>query len=388
MSGDVLFGWTTRTNIAMSQLEVIIVVLLLLMSIPDLCRRFGRQALTFLVYILFGVCGLPFLADGTRDVLSGVGHFGFILLLFVVGLEIKLPGLPVLCRRVASIWWPLFILYVGICLVVFAVGFSKEVALFSAAALAACSISMAFPALRQLTTLTDDSRVKLETTMVLLEVQAMIMLVAGEVFLHHGVGWRLPLHLLLVVGVIAALAFTADHVSRGFRAILDRTTHWKTHLLVLVILVICALGDRLGLPAPKTAFFLGLFMAQTTGHGLLLEEHLAPISHRFLIPVFFVALGAQVDLVGMSMWAIVSAVCAGVFILELKLWLFARAIPNGKSQTAATLILSPNLTIVAIAAETLYRYPPTASGAAWLVLCGLSITFLALIRLPPEPHIP
>ena len=39
----------------MTTIEITIVILLLLMGVPDLCRKLGRPALAYAVFILFGL---------------------------------------------------------------------------------------------------------------------------------------------------------------------------------------------------------------------------------------------------------------------------------------------------------------------------------------------
>jgi Kef-type K+ transport system membrane component KefB len=51
----------------------------------------------------------------------------------------------------------------------------------------------------------------------------------------------------------------------------------------------------MGLSAAKTAFFLGLFMSRAQFEGMSVEEYIAPISRRFLIPIFFMSLGLLID---------------------------------------------------------------------------------------------
>ena len=49
----------------------------------------------------------------------------------------------------------------------------------------------------------------------------------------------------------------SSHVVKLCQTIIQKTTQWRVHFLVLLVLIICAVGDRLGLSAAKTAFFWG-----------------------------------------------------------------------------------------------------------------------------------
>src|ERR1700690_2119781 len=98
----------------------------------------------------------------------------------------------------------------------------------------------------------------------------------------------------MAVTVYLISRFSA-HVVKLCQWIIQKTTQWRGHFLVLLVLIIFAVGERLGLAAPKTAFFLGLFMGRAEFHGQRVEEYIAPISRRFLIPIFFMSLGLAID---------------------------------------------------------------------------------------------
>lgn len=368
----------------MTQLEITLLVLVLLMSVPDLCGRVGRPALAYLIYIFVGVFCAPWLASGTRGVMAGVGEFGLILLLFVVGLEINLPRWRDVWVGVKMGWKALALLYSIFFLCVMASGFSPETAIIAVAALSACSMSLSYPAMKQMFGSPERCPSTLRVLMVLLEVQSMAVLVVGDALLVHGLGWRIILQLGFVLLALFVLAFFADHVTAGMRMIIERASHWRTHLLAGLILAICAVGDRMGLPAPKTAFFLGLFMGRTSGGGMAIEEHLAPIGRRMLIPLFFVGLGGRVDWSVMDPIVVLGAVCGGVFMLAAKVTLFRRVSGVTQYGAAGAAMLAPNLTIVAIGAEALYAHPSVVEAADWLLVSGLVMTSIAVLWLPNE----
>lgn len=143
----------------------------------------------------------------------------------------------------------------------------------------------------------------------------------------------------------------------------------------------CALGERLGLDATKTAFFLGLAMGRAKHDNLPLEEHIAPISQRFLIPVFFVALGMQIDWrLLFSFTALLALGTVGMF-LGVREVLHRRWLGFGGDQHAF-LLLCPNLTMVALAAKAMIDLGTDARLTAWLVLTGLFMTISSLMLLP------
>jgi len=163
--------------------------------------------------------------------------------------------------------------------------------------------------------------------------------------------------------------------------VLERTTRWRLHFVALLVLAICAIGERLGLSGPKTAFFLGLFSSRVRHDGRSLEDYLAPISRRFLIPLFFASLGTQVPLGALLSEPAVMAVVAAALIIGFRHLLHARFAPTGGDGNAY-LLLCPNFTLVALAAKSLITLPGGTEIATWLLLTGLVITLCAIAALP------
>jgi len=190
--------------------------------------------------------------------------------------------------------------------------------------------------------------------------------------------------LLKLAGIVVTVFLIArysTHLTKLFQWVLEQTTHWRVHFLVLLVLAICALGQRLGLDGAKTAFFLGLFMSRARHNGMRLEEYMAPISHRFLIPVFFVALGLETNwrlfFDPIVLWAAGTA----FVLLGAREVLHRRWLKTG-GDGRAFLLLCPNLTIVALAAKAMLDHGTDPRLTAWLVLTGLFITIPALLLLP------
>jgi Kef-type K+ transport system membrane component KefB len=164
-----------------------------------------------------------------------------------------------------------------------------------------------------------------------------------------------------------------------FQKVLESATHWRTHLLILLVLIICAVGARLGLAAPKTAFFLGLFMSRAEHEGKGLEEFTAPVSQRFLIPLFFVALGMKIDTALLFSWTALFALGSAGMLIGVRQVLHRRWLKFGDANSF--LLLCPNLTIVALGAVTLTE-KHSEVAAAWVLMTGLFLTVSAIFLLP------
>ena len=365
----------------MNNIEIIVCLVLLFMAVPDLCRKLGRPALVFSAFVLFGILLGPAVNGEVRTMLQQAGQVGFLLLLFEVGLEIDLPRLREFARplRFATLWALLqYPLAFGLAMIA---GLDLMQSFVAAAALTACSVGMAHPAWKNYPGLAADPKQFLLHVMVALEVMAIVVLAVETTALKSGWTWLVLLKLAGIVVTIFLIARFAAHLKTLFQTILERTTHWRIHWLVLLVLAVCAIGERLGLDATKTAFFLGLAMSRAKHDGLPLEEYIAPISHRFLIPVFFVALGLQIEWQFLVDWVALLAVGTAGLLLGAREILHRRWLKTGGDHHAF-LLLCPNLTIVALAAKAMIAYGTDAKLTAWLVLTGLFMTIPSLMVLP------
>ena len=124
--------------------EAVICILLLLMGVPDLCRKLGRPALANAFFVVFGILLAQLLQSDVLTMVKQVGEVGFLLVFFEVGLEIQLPKLRELVpsMRYAMAW--VVIQYPPLLALTQATGFSLGEGLVMTAALTGCSMSMAF----------------------------------------------------------------------------------------------------------------------------------------------------------------------------------------------------------------------------------------------------
>ncbi len=365
----------------MSDIEVFICLILLLMAVPDVCRKLGRPALAYSFFVLFGLLLNPVAKDNVAQMLITAGKVGFLLLLFEVGLEIELPSFREFLRplRFALLWsvWQ----YPVIFLLAAVAGLSFGESLFASAALVGCSVGMAHSGWKQYPGLDEKTKRFILEVMVALEMIVIVLLTMGTPLLDKGLNAFIFLNLLGMAVAIWLVSRFARHLEKLFKVILKRTTHWRVHFLVLLVLVICAMGERLGLSAAKTAFFLGLFMSRTQHAGSSLEEYMAPISQRFLIPVFFVGLGLQINWRMVFVTNTLIALGAAFLLLGMREMMHRRWLKTGGDKNAF-LLFCPNLTLVALAAAVMLEHNATKEHATWLLLAGLFLTISSILLLP------
>lgn len=367
----------------MNTIEVLIVLLLLLMAVPDWCRRWQRPALAYGIYILFGIVLAPLVDQRLSIMLEQAGQVGFLFLLFIVGLEIQLPDWRQLSQAARfAITWSLFQYPVVLALALLA-GLPLGVALVACAALTGCSVGMAHSAWKAFPAESQAQKINVLHQLVVLEVLTIVVLtVASKAIGTKSAGW-IVLQLCGMALVIYFISRFGIHLVPVIKTIIDKTTHWRMHWLVLLIFGICAVGERLGLDSVKTAFFLGLALSRARHHHIPLADLIAPISQRFLIPVFFVSLGLTVRFHMFLQWEALLALGGAGLLLGLRQWMHEHGWRTGL-EPRAYLLFCPNLTMVALGVKGLQQHPETAAYAPWLLLTGLFLTLGAVFALPPQ----
>jgi Kef-type K+ transport system membrane component KefB len=364
----------------MSAIETIICLILLLMAVPDLCGKLGRPALANVCFVVFGLALGPLVEKDVATMVKQAGEVGFLLVLFEVGLEIDLPKLRELVPslRFAAIW--LLVQYPLVLALAHASGLNWPEGLLATAALTSCSMSMAYFGWKHYPELSEAARAFTLQIMIALEVLALVVLSIGSVAVKDGLGWLILFKLTGMAVTIYLISRFSSHVVKLCQTIIQKTTQWRVHFLVLLVLIICAAGERLGLSAAKTAFFLGLFMSRTKFEDKGVEEYIAPISRRFLIPVFFVSLGLMVDWRMLFSYTALLALCGAFLLIGFREAIHRRWLKTG-GDAGAYLLFCPNLTLAALAATALLN-ANSRDAATWVVLSGLFMSSISLLLLP------
>ena len=266
----------------MNSIETIICLILLLMAVPDLCRKLGRPALANVCFVVFGLALGPLVETDVATMIKQAGEVGFLLVLFEVGLEIDLPKLRELLPslRFAALW--LLVQYPIVLGLAHASGLN--LAGRSAGGGGADQLLHEHGVFRLETlsrTFGDRRAHFVLQIMIALEVLAIVVLSIGGVAVKHGLAGSILLQLAGMAVTIYLISRFASHVVKLFQWIIQKTTQWRVHFLVLLVLIICAVGERLGLSAAKTAFFLGLFMSRAEfegiGRGGIHRAHQPPV---------------------------------------------------------------------------------------------------------------
>ena len=364
----------------MNSIEIVIFLILLLMAVPDVCRKFGRPALANAFFVLFGLAVQRLLDGEVSSMVKQAGEVGFLLVLFEVGLEIDLPRFREILRPARfALGWMLIQCPIILGLASVA-GLDLPTGLLASAAITGCSLSMAHHAWKHYPGLTDEQRGYVLHIMVVLELIAVIVLSVGTMAVERGFGREVLFKLTGICVMIILISRFSTRLVRMFQQVIEETTHWRVHILVLLVLIVCAVGERIGLAAAKTAFFLGLFMSHARYHGVHIEEHIAPISRRFLIPIFFVSLGLKIDGALLISYAALMALGGAFFLIGFRDFMHRRWLKTG-GDSNTFLLLCPNLTMVALATASLLKVGERGA-ATWTMFVGLFLSVAALALLP------
>jgi Kef-type K+ transport system membrane component KefB len=334
---------------------------------------------------------------------------GLAFLLFLAGLEIDPARLRGRLLGVASVGY-LITLVLGIPLSfgLHGLGWVKT-PLLLAIALSATSLGLVVPVLKDAGR--ADSEVG-QTAIVAATVAdfAAILLLS---FFFSASGGGAGSRVVLIVAFAVLVLVTALVVSRAGRSmrlggvlqrLQDTTAEIRVRFAVVLLVAFTALAERFGLESILGAFLAGVVVSvvdrDSSSHPHF-RTKLDAVGYGFVIPVFFVASGARLDLKGLLDHP--SALLrVPVFLVAL---LAVRGVPallnlrtHGRRATAATALLqATSLPFIVTATQIgvqLGRITPV-TGAA-LVFAGLlsvllfPVLALGLLRgeRPPEPPVP
>ncbi len=365
----------------MTLLEGTVFLLLLLLSLPGLCRRYRRPGLLYPAYIVAGAIAGAFMREAVIDSWREFGELGFILLLFSVGLEVELPERRdswIALRRALAWMAPQAALITGA--LVYA-GLPVAPSLGAATALSSTSVGMAYVLWKHHHFPTDKARKTFLEWMVATEVVTIVLLATMGPVIEGAAWWLALLKFGGLLCAAAMAAYIAMRVVPRFAEALKRGVKVDTPLLVLALFAICAVGNRLGLSAPKTAFVLGLFISRSTGEEVELNHRLEPLRDRMFVPVFFFGLGTLLRVEYLKTWPFYAAIVAGLALYGLRRAIFGQFFAKRFAVEAnAHGIAAPMLTMGAVAVDILHRSGASPRLVAWTLTASIVLSLCPAFR--------
>ena len=366
----------------MTTIETIFIIIVAMISLPYFCKAIRRPSLLYSAYLVIGLFLGDFLEHRTQFMMEEVGRIGFALLLFFVGLEIEIPPWRVVKRA-----FPFCFAWFGIQMTLFALccwlcGWGWGYGCIAAAGINACSLGITYGLLKsQSAYLENDSGDRVLVEMVLLEIASLLILTASNTIYARGWSIAILWQMLGFATFLIVIRLFSGMIQKHMSRLVKNAGKWRIHQLLLIILFVAVIGERLGLSAAKTAFFLGLFMNAITDEGIKLEDELKPIAQGIFIPVFFIGLGAKVSLSSLFTFIlpIAGAIVAALFFVRF--WIF-RKFHYPALNPKFFLLYCPNITLVAVVAEILMHNQAPKEHIDLLLAIGLIMTITATFLFP------
>jgi Kef-type K+ transport system membrane component KefB len=344
-----------------------------------------------LLGILIGPQGLG-LADG-EGLVAPLSEMGLAVLFLMAGLEVNpdtVRGAPM--RLALRGWVASLALAGGLALGAAALGLVAAPA-YVAIAISTTAIGALLPVLK------DEGLLGPPYGPFVLAAGAVgeaLPLVVLSLFLAGAAGVGVQGAVLGLFGLVAALAITlANRLRQGalppvLRATMESSGQFPIRFALFLTVVFVFLGESLGLDLVLGAFVAGAVLRAMLPHDLhdALMDRLAAVGYGFLVPVFFVASGMELDVAAL-LSAPASLLAIPVFLAMMLLarglpvlWLY-RGVLSPRQRVALALHSGTQLPLVVAVTALAVREGamPGATAAALVMAALLSVMlFPALAR--------
>lgn len=341
--------------------------------------------------MLLGPFGLGLVEpDGT---LRFLGELGLVFLMFMAGLETKLSSFRVFGSQIltAAVAHGLLPFAAG-CLLGAVAGLDPLASLMVGVLLMSSSVAVIIPALEETGLIARRAGKVAVASIMLVDMACLVTLSVLLQTVRPETTLPLPLFYALVAVVTAALWFLVPRI-RGFfphhkneRDLFES----EVRIIFLILLGTVVIFEILGLHHIIAGFLSGLLLSESLKSEVLIEK-LRTMSYGLFIPIFFVLVGMDTDLV--ALWSNETLGFIGLFVLVAIVvkyasgWLGARVagLTWREAHTVGVSVtprLATSLVIVLIAVE--YAVLPPMYAAAVLVLAMVTTICapLALRRMP------
>ncbi len=266
----------------------------------ELAERIGQPAVLgeLLGGVLVGVSGLR-LVDPNANVIHLLAQLGIVLLLFLIGLETELDKL-VACGPAA-----LVVAVAGVAITFaggYAIGtalhFPPIVAVFLGGALTATSVGITARVLSDLGHLQDaEAQVILGAAVVDDIIGVILLTCIGSVAEGNGVGPLAVVRIAAIAfGFVAGALIVGSYLAPLLVRAIDRIHMARGIFFASIVfaLTLAYVADRAGTAIIIGSFAAGLVLARTE-KGSEIKRQVNDIV-QFFVPIFFVAVGAAIDM--------------------------------------------------------------------------------------------
>ncbi|HEX9983030.1 MAG TPA: cation:proton antiporter [Thermoanaerobaculia bacterium] len=270
----------------------------------ELAERLGQPAVLgeLLGGVVIGVSGLHLVHphDVTIHLLS---ELGVILLLFLIGLETDLKKLmavggPATAVALVGVVLP----FIGGAAFGYAMGFRTMVAMFLGAALTATSVGITARVLSDLGHLKDDESQVILGAAVVDDIIGLVLLTLVGTLAEGGTLTFLSVGRIIVVafGFVILAIVIGSYLAPALIRLIDRIDMARGLFFSSIVFAffLAFLAQKVGSAVIIGAFAAGLVLARTH-KGKEIEREVHDVA-QFFIPIFFVVVGAAVDLTALN----------------------------------------------------------------------------------------
>lgn len=378
--------------------DLLSLLLLLLGSflMPLLSARIRVPAAVLLIG--YGLLVGPHLLDWVPDqeVVGFLYEVGFIVLMFLAGMEIDFNGLR---KRGKGT----LLLLAGICLAVFALAFLTAFLLdlhpVFGLALGATSVGLPLAILKE----TGRLRSRTGQEIILLGSVGEFLTVIGMTLFYYASRFGFSLELLWGLGKLAGVLLISGLALRALTAVAwwhpfrfsrlvkaNEESEIGVRAALLVMMLFSMLAIAAGLESIVGAFVAGALIAFVLRGKEVLEEKLAVVGHGLFVPIFFIVVGLRfnpgaITSEGLGLFGLL---LLAAFLVRLLpgLALLRSGLPVRGMISAVSLLSAPLTLMVAIATLGFDLGVIQAGGKSTLILLALGsgVVFPVVFRLIPD----
>lgn len=248
------------------------------------------------------------------QVFQVIAQLGVIILLFSVGLETPVDNLLKVggTATLVAVLGVIFPFLLGLGLAVY-LGYPTAQGVFLAASMVATSVGITARVLSDLGVIAHKESQIILGAAVVDDILGLFLLAIVTSFRSGGISFiGIGVLLFEVLAFVAGSLYIGTRLAKRHGHLLDRLKINRGPLVValIVCLGLSYLAGLIGMAAIVGAFLAGVIFAEI-GEGMELKNQLAPI-YEFLVPFFFVTIGAKVRLEQLASPAILKLAAAVV----------------------------------------------------------------------------
>jgi len=343
--------------------------------IPILSDRIGVPAVVgeIICGIIIGRSVLG-IFSGEEEGIAFLASFGFIFLMFLVGMEIDFSQVEVHGAKLFVLGTLIFIITLAISMfLTHQLGYGFYMALV----LSTSSVGLILPTIKEQGLLKSELGQTIIISAFVADFTTMLLLTVHTLYHEKGITWEMLL-ITLIFMLFFAVYYAGklviwhypERLSKWFKS--DHPSEIGVRASFALLLVFVVLAEVVGVEAILGAFLAGVMLSLLFRGGTVLEQKLYGIGYGFLIPIFFISVGMQFDLGALARGGIyfVPVLLLIAFVVKIVPSLLFLVRHSLKDSISAGVLLSSRLSlIIAVAAVGMkLDLITTALGSAIILL--------------------